>query len=247
MLSRRCVPIEPSAVTLVQHPLSVALCLSLQPCFGNSTTGDQSNGKWTLPAALLIVDKLHSFAVTVSKASATDTRTGTNTISLTPRLAQLPIPTGSIQRLCGGMCSPKHSTDSPLSLLLKLAPGFEAATVAWRSDQIANISTTALQLTLQPQQLPTTDSLTVTASMTLNQVTGSTSITVPLNSRPACGTTQQGSQSKTSAAGGCADVSSTSDVFPTASFTSSASSYQDTDKLRWALDSTPQNVEHTFC
>lgn len=204
----------------------------MQPCFVNSTTGNQSNGKWAIPVSLLTVDKLHSFTVTVSKACPTDTRTGSNAITLTPKLAQLPFPTGTIQRLYGGTCSPRHSTDNPPSLLLKLDPGFEKAAVAWWSDQIANIGSTALQLTLQPQQLPTTDSITVTATMTLNQVTGSTFITVPLNSRPSCSTTQQASQSSTSAAGGCAVVSSTSDVFPAASFTTSASNYQDTDKLR---------------
>lgn len=208
----------------------------MQPCFANSTKGDQSGGKWTLPVALLTVDKLHTFRVTVSKASSTDARTGYLEVTLTPRPAQVPIPTGRIERLCGSSCSSRHSSDSPLSLLLKLDPGFEAAQVAWQSDQISNISSTTAQLTLQPKQLPTTDSITVTAVMTFNGMAGSTSIAVPLNSKPSCRASEQALQSSATLAAKCVDTSNTSVVFPTASFTSSASNYQDTDKLRYARD-----------
>lgn len=213
----------------------------------NTSWGDISNGRWELPAALLSNDKLHTFRVTVSKAVASDTRSASADISLTPRPAEIPIPTGKLQRLCGKAssnaasgaaasagCPAKHNSDLPLSLLLKVDAGFEQAAVAWQSDQV-NLSTTAgsTQLTLQPSQLQAAgSSITVVAVVSLGGQTGSTSMTVPLNSKPACRSSVQAMSSSNSLAANCMEVTELSNEYGNAAFIVSAQDYQDDSALR---------------
>lgn len=209
-------------------------CIDVQPCFRNSSIGEQSGGKWTFPAALLDADVLHTFTVVISKAqqgSLADTRTASAQVTLVPRPAQLPIPTGSIKRPCAGegCSSSRHPADYPLKLVLELDQGFDAAKVTyqWHSDQVASINSTEQQLVLQPEQLTDKNSLKIGVVMTLDGETGSTSITVPINAKPRCAAGGQGD-----APAQCLIISNTSDVFDTASFTVSASNYYDNDKLR---------------
>jgi hypothetical protein len=215
------------------------------PCFSGSKWGDINGARWELPASLLAVDKLHTFKVTVSKVSGVDTRSDTDEISLTPRPAQLPIPTGRITQLCvrgnsgnvasSGNCPDKHNSDGPLSLQLKLNAGFEAAVVTWQSPQLPNLTSTAgsaLQLTLQPGDLKGLSSISVKAVMTLNGQSGSTEETVRLNAKPACRMSAQALDSSNTLAARCLEVETISDTYGSAAFTVNAQAYQDDGKLK---------------
>lgn len=218
------------------------------PCFSGSSWGDINGARWELPASLLAVDKLHTFRVTISKVSGVDSRSDTDEISLTPRPAQLPIPTGRIIQLCSrgnsasnaatsasGTCPDKHNSDGPLSLQLKLNAGFEAAAVTWQSPQLANLTSTAgtsLQLTLQPQELKGLSSITVKAMMTLSGRSGSTEETVRLNDKPTCRMSAQALISSGTLAARCLEVETISDTYGSAAFTVNAQAYQDDGKLK---------------
>jgi hypothetical protein len=217
------------------------------PCFSGSSWGDINGGRWELPASLLTVDKLHTFKVTVSKVSGLDTRLQTDAISITPRAAQLPIPTGRINRLCGkgnsagnaaanaaASCPDKHNSDGPLSLQLKLDAGFEAAAVTWQSPQLPNLASTAgsaLQLNLQPSDLKDLSSITVVAVMSLNGQNGTTETTVRLNAKPACRASEQALSSSDTLAAKCLTVETISDTYGSAKFVVNAQAYQDDASL----------------
>lgn len=214
------------------------------PCFSGSSWGDISGGRWELPAALLTVDKLHTFKVTVSKVSGMDTRSQTDSVSITPRPAQLPIPTGRIIQLCGkgnaagnaaAACPDKHNSDGPLSLQLKLDAGFEAAAVSWQSPQLPNLASTAgstLQLTLQPQDMKGLSSVTAVAVMSLAGKNGTTEATVRLNAKPACRASAQALNSSETLAAKCLQVETVSDTYGSAEFAVNAQAYQDDGTLK---------------
>lgn len=150
-----------------------------------------------------------------SRASSTST-----TISVVD--GTLPIPTGRILRRCGGTCPPKHSSDEPLSLSLQLDAGYEAATITWSGPASAAISGTGRDLTVSslPQSLGS--SLTVNAALSLGSQNGSTSITVPLNFKPAC---RAMPCLTLVAAKDLAGVNK--DIFPTAAFVATAAGIED--------------------
>ncbi|KAF8072463.1 olpB [Scenedesmus sp. PABB004] len=219
------------------------------PCFANASHGDVSAGgaRWQLPAALLEPDRRHTFSVTVTKAAPGDARSSSAELTITPRPAALPIPTGRVSRLCGGRaagaggaaaggCAARHGADAPLSLLLRADPGFEAAAVTWHSEQVAALAGGAAggaQLTLAPGDLPAAGSVTIVAALSLNGMAGSTSITVPLNQPPACG------KAAPAPPGGggpappprCLELSATNGTFGSATFTASAGAFQDEGPL----------------
>jgi hypothetical protein len=205
------------------------------PCFSGSSWGDINGGRWELPASLLTVDKLHTFKVTVTKVSGADARSQTDAVSITPRLAQLPIATGRILRQCGkANCPDKHNSDGPLSLQLKLDAGFEAAAVAWQSPQLPKLASnaaTSLQLTLQPQDLIGLSSITVVAAMSLNGQVGTTEQTIKLNAKPTCKASEQALNSSETLAAKCLEVTTISDTYGSAEFTVNAQAYQDDGTL----------------
>ncbi|KAG2423084.1 hypothetical protein HXX76_002311 [Chlamydomonas incerta] len=115
------------------------------PCFADANQGDQTGtpGIWSLKAGTLSNDKLHTFTITVSKevAAGATPLSATASISVRPRSAAVPFPRGSLKRQCGlSGCAAPHSTDRPLVLALVLESTFSAATVSWRSAEVAAVS-----------------------------------------------------------------------------------------------------------
>lgn len=105
------------------------------PCFPGTKYGNQSGLTWSIDGSLLTAGRKYTFIAVVSKSGNRQDWTG---LVVTPT-AQA-IPTGRIMRVCGAACPDKHSVDKDLSLSLVADAGFADATVAWSSDQVANLA-----------------------------------------------------------------------------------------------------------
>lgn len=226
---------DPDDPALALEPLSYAWECTRddypQPCFANSTRGEQQGAKWRIPAELLGVDKWHTFKVTVTKGTGADGRSSSTSIRIRPREAKQKIPTGRILRVCGrDECPPRHSTDAPLSLALRLDPGSESATFLWKSDQMSLTAPgaappTSRDLLLTPILLPGSGAASISVQLSMGNVSSTVSIQVPLNAKPQCTGTVDGVTS-------CLQITNNSDIFPGASFTASAVGFTDDGSLR---------------
>lgn len=197
------------------------------PCFAGTDYGEQSGLDWKLKASLLTPNIQHTFKVTVSKGTSLAGRSASAALSLTPLPTASKVPTGRIIRQCSGSTCPKrHNADTPLALTLAPDSGFEAATVTWRSDQLAGTDLgSAADLSVPAAKLPAAGALVVNAVLKLpSGETGNTQLTIPVNGKPSC------SSSK------CLLVNTVSDVFPGATYALEAAGFvDDEDGLRWAL------------
>lgn len=193
------------------------------PCFAGTDYGEQSGLGWKLKATLLTANIQHTFKVTVSKGG----RSASAALSLTPLPTASKVPTGRIIRQCSGSTCPKrHNADTALALTLAPDSGFEAATVTWRSDQLAGTDLgSAADLSVPAAKLPAAGALVVNAVLKLpSGETGNTQLTIPVNGKPSC------SSSK------CLLVNTVSDVFPGATYALEAAGFvDDEDGLRWAV------------
>lgn len=185
------------------------------PCFSGKAYGTQTGLSWSIPASLLAVDKKHTFTAKISKA---DGRSDAASVVITPKAAA--IPTGRIQRVCATpTCPLSHSADAPLSLSVTLDSTSADAAIAWKSDQLAGISSNdgKSDINIAAAALPTSGSVTVTAVLTKAGLSSQTSTTVPINGGPVCASTP------------CLAVTTVSDTFPGATFNAVPANFQDDD------------------
>ena len=156
------------------------------PCFASTDRGTQKGARWTLNATLLTPDIEHTFRVIVNKGSRSATAPA---VKVTPRAAKIPL--ARIVRQCGvggeQSCPDRHSVDKALSLSLRVDPSSAGATWTWSSEQVPTISgTTSADLTISPNNLPSSGALVVSATLLLEGVEGRSTIQVPLNGKPSC-------------------------------------------------------------
>lgn len=100
------------------------------PCFDGAEQGTQADGMWQFPASLLDIDGVYTFTVTVTK----DTRSAQ--ASLTVRIRAADVPTGTLTRVCAGLCEPEHNTDTPLVVQLTIDGDLSATDVQWGMSEV---------------------------------------------------------------------------------------------------------------
>lgn len=192
------------------------------PCFSGNAYGEQRGTSWKFKADLLQSDIPHTFTMTLSKGSGAAQRSAAASVTVTPRSAAKKIPTGRIGRVCSSAtCPTRHNADAALALSLTLDAGAAGASIAWKSDQLSNLGAAA-DVVVPASQLPASGAVTVEVQLSLAGESSSTKITIPINGKPVC-----------SKAEGCLTVTTSSDVFPSASFTAAVAGYtDDSDSLR---------------
>jgi predicted hotdog family 3-hydroxylacyl-ACP dehydratase len=151
--------------------------------------------RWTIPAGLLTgVDKLHTFSVVVSKDTGDAARVARDARTVRLRSADLPIPTGSLSRDCGGGCPAKHSSSAPLAVSLRLDSASDATlaaagaadaqvALAWTLDPPGELPLAAvvpasarsvplsrassIQVVVPPEALPAAPAVTISVQLTI--------------------------------------------------------------------------------
>ncbi|KAG2445921.1 hypothetical protein HXX76_000524 [Chlamydomonas incerta] len=222
------------------------------PCFAGAAQGDAASapGVWSLPAGLLASGKAHTITVTVSKevAAGAAALEAVAAITVRPRSAAVPFPRGVLARACAAAtCAAPHATDSPLTVTLTLAPGYEAATVDWSSPELSAAALAALPglvaapaatpavrvLTLPAALLPSNRAaITLAVNLSLAGAASMNTTTIALNSAPACSlaaaaTAATGAAADADANAGCLRLEVLDATFPTAAVAVHAAGWLD--------------------
>lgn len=172
-----------------------------EPCFTGTDQPSIEGSKLCIPKEILTPGQWYLYTATVSKEddgpAGTVTRSASRTVVFRPLAEDSPIPTGSVEMLCGAnKCLTVLNPARIVNLFLTIAPQYAAdTTIAWDCPAIDNLADNALgdltstSLIVKPDVIAGGAEVECIATLTRTGVaeTGQAQITFTMNSPPYCG------------------------------------------------------------